>query len=110
MEKNGSVSYGEVENALAVAGTCGKLTEFTSFVDCRYEKAKQSCSNLPGISCCPVPMPPVRYALALCLLLAACDVASVDGDAAAPGDEAALRAAEAAPPIPPVVSATDSGG
>lgn len=60
MEKNGSVSYAEVENALAVAGSCWKLTEFTSFVDCRFEKAKQSCSNLAGIPCCPVPMLPLR--------------------------------------------------
>jgi hypothetical protein len=60
LEKHGTVSYQEVREVLTVAGTCEKLTDFTSYVDCGYGKTKRSCANPNNISRCPVPLFPLR--------------------------------------------------
>lgn len=82
MEKNGTVSYQDIQRALAAAGTCEKLAEFTAFVDCNYQKVKRTCGNLGSLSCCPVPMLPLRNGrlnqTALSLFLFVRDVAQGD--------------------------------
>lgn len=60
MEKNGTVSYSDVQQALAAFGSCEKLADFTAFVDCGYEKTKRSCTNKHALPCCPVPLFPLR--------------------------------------------------
>lgn len=60
MEKNGTVSYEDIQRALTIAGTCEKLANFTSYVDCGFEKSKRRCRNHHFLSCCPVPMLPLR--------------------------------------------------
>ena len=60
MERNGTVSYLEVEQALAASGSCEKLADFTTFVNCGYEKTKRSCANESELACCPVPLFPLR--------------------------------------------------
>ncbi|MBX3549089.1 MAG: hypothetical protein KF748_08015 [Xanthobacteraceae bacterium] len=60
MEKNGTVSYLDVRQALATFGSCEKLADFTTFADCGYEKTKCSCTNKLELPCCPVPRFPLR--------------------------------------------------
>jgi hypothetical protein len=82
MEKHGSVSYQEIRQALALTGTCAKLADFTTFVDCRYEKAKRTCANPKDLSSCPVSLFPLRNGrlnqTALSLFLFVQDVAQGD--------------------------------
>lgn len=82
MEKNGTVSYNDIERALTAAGTCEKLVEFTTYLDCNYRKARHTCANPDSMPCCPVPMLPLRNGrlnqTALSLFLFVRDVAQGD--------------------------------
>ena len=60
MDKNGTTSYFDVQQALVTLGSCEKLAEFTTFVDCGYQKTKRSCMNKLELACCPVPLFPLR--------------------------------------------------
>ena len=60
MEKNGTASFSEIANSLALAGTCAKLSSFTAYEDCGYEKTRRICGNPSELHCCPVPLLPLR--------------------------------------------------
>lgn len=60
MDKHGTVSYSDVQQALATFGSCEKLADFTTFVDCGYEKTNRTCTNEPELPCCPVALFPLR--------------------------------------------------
>ena len=60
MDKHGTASWSEIEAALRVAPTCGKLRSYWHHEGCRYDRGSFTCSEPAHIDGCPVPRPRLR--------------------------------------------------
>jgi hypothetical protein len=60
MEKHGTASWSEIEAALRLAPSCGKLRSYWHYAGCGYHKGSFTCSEPDHIDVCPVPRPRLR--------------------------------------------------
>jgi hypothetical protein len=82
MDKHGTASWSEIEAALRVAPTCGKLRSYWHHEGCRYDRGSFTCSEPAHIDGCPVPRPRLRNGrlnqTAYSLFLFVWDIANAD--------------------------------
>ena len=55
MDRHGSITWEEIEWALANDPGCTKLQTYWTFTDCRYQKGAQTCSVPREFKACPLP-------------------------------------------------------
>jgi hypothetical protein len=60
MERHGTASWSEIEAALRLAPSCGKLRSYRHYECCGYHKGSFTCSEPDHIDACPVPRPRLR--------------------------------------------------
>jgi hypothetical protein len=60
MDQHGSVTFRDVEQALAEPSLCSKLVGHRSFSGCRYDKTSCTCSEPDHMDACPLPKHKLR--------------------------------------------------
>jgi hypothetical protein len=60
IDRHGNVTWSDIEQTLAVAPTCAKLSGYWLFHDCRYHKIAATCAEPDHIATCPLPHHPLR--------------------------------------------------
>jgi hypothetical protein len=60
MERHGTATWSEIEAALRLTPSCGKLRSYWHYEGCRYDKGSFTCSEADHIAACPVPRPRLR--------------------------------------------------
>src|SRR6516162_3863105 len=60
IDKNGNVTWSDIEQSLATWPTCAKLGGYWLFHGCRYHKLAGACAEPIHITACPLPLHPLR--------------------------------------------------
>jgi hypothetical protein len=60
MQRHGSVSWDEIDQALQGEPACPKLGSYWAFAECRYHKLSRTCDEPEHIQACPLPRPHLR--------------------------------------------------
>jgi hypothetical protein len=60
MDQHGSVTFAEIEAALAASPSCPKLRSYWDFAGCRFAKRAFLCSEPKHLEACPLPMHDLR--------------------------------------------------
>lgn len=60
MNQHGSVTFADVDNALAAGPTCPKLRSYWHFDECRFVKQAFTCRAPAHIEACPLPLHDLR--------------------------------------------------
>jgi hypothetical protein len=55
IDRNGNVTWAEIEHAIATTPGCDKLQGYWAFTDCRYHKGLQTCAGPNQFADCPLP-------------------------------------------------------